>query len=408
MLRATLDRVAGIEARRPAVVVCNEAQAPSVRREMRAAGHGEGLVIVEPEGRNTAPAVAVAAHAIDDRDALLLVMPADHVIRDTEAFTAAVTIGAVAAADGALVTFGIVPTHPATGYGYIRQERGDGDVRPVAEFVEKPDLLDAERFLADGGYLWNSGMFMFTAGRYLDELARFEPAMASAAQAAVAAATREDSGAMRLDPGAFAASPANSIDYAVMERTDRAVVVPLDAGWSDVGSWASLMDVALQDRSGNVIVGDVVAEDVDGSYLRSDGGLLAVVGLSDVVAVATSDAVLVAARDRAEDVKQIVDRLRRRERAEADRSPSTVHVWGTTEVLARVGSSIVAKVTIDAGEMAGVDGAVQVVLAGTARHRSGTLGPGTALPDGEGSVVANDGPEPLVLLTVSWERAPDR
>ncbi|MBA2338016.1 MAG: mannose-1-phosphate guanylyltransferase/mannose-6-phosphate isomerase [Acidimicrobiia bacterium] len=405
LLRATLGRLEGVASRQPPVVVCSQIQAGAVRQEMEAAGHHQGVVIIEPEGRNTAPAVAVAAYAVDP-DAVLLVMPADHVLGDVEAFATAVAAGARAAASGSLVTFGVVPTHAATGYGYIRTDQDAAGVSPVAEFVEKPDLADAERFIAGGRHLWNSGMFMFTAGHYLSELARFEPEVAAAAAAAMDRADTDETGAVILDREAFARSPNISIDYAVMERTDAALVVPLDAGWSDVGSWASLMDVARQDSNGNVIVGDVIAEDVDGSYLRADGVLLAVVGLSDVVAVTTPDAVLVAAKDRAEDVKTLVDRLRSQGRSEADQSPVTVQEWGSAEVMGRIGTAAVTKHVITPGATARLDGGVAVVVQGKAVHGGTSRAAGTAFTIDPADGLHNGTDADTVVVVTSWPDQP--
>ena len=405
MLRATLDRVAGIPGHRSAVVVCSEVQASSCRHEMEAAGHGDGQVIIEPEGRNTAPAVAVAALALDP-GSVMLVMPADHVLRDHVAFAEAVAAGADAALTGALVTFGVVPTHPATGYGYIRVAPGSTGVSPVAEFVEKPELPDAEGSSPTAMHLWNSGMFMFTARRYLEELARFEPDVAAAASAAMATAVTDEDGSLALDADAFSRSPSISIDYAVMERTRSAVVVPLDAGWSDVGSWASLMDVAVQDASGNVIVGDVVAQDVDGSYLRADGVLLAVVGLSDVVAVTTPDAVLVAAKDRAEDVKQLVEHLRRRRRTEADQGPTAAQPWGTSEILARIGDGVVTAHTLRPGSTAGFDRRRRRG-GGRARRRpeGSDCQPGAVIDLGPDSEVSNPTDSDVTVLVIDLDDA---
>jgi mannose-1-phosphate guanylyltransferase/mannose-6-phosphate isomerase len=368
---------------------------------MEAAGHGDGQVIIEPEGRNTAPAVAVAALTVDP-GSVMLVMPADHVLRDHVAFGEAVAAGAEAALAGSLVTFGVVPTHPATGYGYIRVAPGSTGLSPVAEFVEKPELPDAERFATDGEHLWNSGMFMFTAARYLEELARFEPDVVAAASAAVAAALTDEDGSLVLDADSFSRSPSISIDYAVMEHTRAAVVVPLDAGWSDVGSWASLMDVAMQDASGNVIVGDVVAQDVDGSYLRSDGGLLAVVGLSDVVAVTTPDAVLVAAKDRAEDVKQLVEHLRRRSRTEADQAMTAIQPWGSSEILARIGDGMVTAHTIRPGFTAGFEGGVGLVVEGTALSAGARLTAGAVIDLGPESELSNPTDSDVTVLVTTW------
>jgi mannose-1-phosphate guanylyltransferase/mannose-6-phosphate isomerase len=273
---------------------------------------------------------------------------------------------------------------------------------PVAEFVEKPELPDAERFATDGEHLWNSGMFMFTAARYLEELARFEPDVVAAASAAVAAALTDEDGSLVLDADSFSRSPSISIDYAVMEHTRAAVVVPLDAGWSDVGSWASLMDVAMQDASGNVIVGDVVAQDVDGSYLRSDGGLLAVVGLSDVVAVTTPDAVLVAAKDRAEDVKQLVEHLRRRSRTEADQAMTAIQPWGSSEILARIGDGMVTAHTIRPGSTAGFESGVGLVVEGTALSAGARLTAGAVIDLGPESELSNPTDSDVTVLVTTW------
>lgn len=396
MLHDTLTRVADVPGRSPAVVVCNATQLAPVQREMRLAGDANGTVIVEPEGRNTAPAVAVAAAVIDDPDAIMLVMPADHVIRDRSAFAAAVATGAVAAADGALVTFGIVPDHPATGYGYLEVGATTGAVAAVARFVEKPDLPTAEEFLAGGNHLWNSGMFMFTTARYLAELLRFEPEMHAASLGAVRGARVSD-GVVALEAAAFAASPSNSIDYAVMERTDDAVVVSLDAGWNDLGVWSSVYEVGEADGDGTVKVGDVLATDVRRSYLRSDAGLLAVIGLDDIVAVSTPDAVLITHRERTEDVKAVVEALREAHRPEADEASRQIHPWGSSTVLQRTESSTVERIDIDFGGQMELTEGIWVVMDGVASTEGGTHQPGALVP----GTVVTAGTGPLSLLHVS-------
>ena len=271
MLTDTLERVAGLEGRDLAAVVCNEAHLADVRRDLAAADAVDTRVIVEPVGRNTAPAIAVAALTSGDDDPILLVMPADHIIKDVPAFHGAVADGARAAAEGKLVTFGVPMTHAATGYGYIRAGR-EGTIRPVEEFVEKPDKPTAERYLAGGEHLWNSGIFMFRASRYRRELDHHAPDVLEAALEAVTAANVDDSGALLLDEAAFAAAPSISIDHAVMEHTDNAVVISLDAGWTDVGSWGSLYAVEDKDAHGNVIVGEVkggVIDIVDGAWQQN-------------------------------------------------------------------------------------------------------------------------------------------
>jgi len=300
------------------LVVCNEAHRFIVAEQLRELGSRASAVVLEPAGRNTAPAVAVAAliaqraaAAQSGADPLLLVLPADHLVRDVAAFAAAVDSAAEAAAAGRLVTFGVVPDRPETGYGYLRTGPDRGRWSVLERFVEKPDLATAERYVASGHYLWNSGMFVLGAGTYLHELERHAPAMLAACREAVATAA-VDADFTRLG-AAFAAGPADSIDYAVMEKTDRAAVVPLDAGWNDVGSWSALYDVLDKDGAGNVAVGDAILEQCRNTYvLASSDRVVAAVGLENVVVVETPDAVLVIARDAAQSVKKVVDRLKER------------------------------------------------------------------------------------------------
>jgi mannose-1-phosphate guanylyltransferase/mannose-6-phosphate isomerase len=264
--------------------------------------------------------VAALAAVRDNDDPILLVLPADHIIGDKERFCEAVGIAKAAATDGYLVTFGIVPEGPHTGYGYIHQGArvGDSPFFAVEQFVEKPDLGTAEAYVASGDYLWNSGMFMFKASRYLEELETFDPNMVVLSRRALEVGEEFEQG-IRLDRDAFQAIKGNSIDYAVMEHTERAAVVPLDAGWSDVGSWPALWEISHHDQHGNVTVGDVMVEKTSGSLLRSESRLVAVVGLDDVVVVETADAVLVCRKKDAQDVKAIVERLRQANREEAIR-----------------------------------------------------------------------------------------
>jgi len=338
MLQETAARVDGIADVGAPMVVCNESHRFMVAEQLRALGAAPGAILLEPVGRNTAPAVAVAAlvaleaahesGAAGSGDPVLLVLPADHVIRDVTAFQAAVAAGRVAAEAGKLVTFGIVPDRPETGYGYIRRATGDGPAFPVAEFVEKPDLATAVRYVQSGEYYWNSGMFMFRASTYLAELKQFAPAMLGACEAAVGAATR-DLDFTRLAADSFGACPGDSIDYAVMEKTRSAVVVPLDAGWSDVGSWSALQDALPRDASGNVTAGDVIAEGTTGSYLHSTSRLIAAVGLTDHVVVETKDAVLVAPRDKVQDVKALVSQLKAQGRYETSLHREVFRPWGS-------------------------------------------------------------------------------
>jgi mannose-1-phosphate guanylyltransferase/mannose-6-phosphate isomerase len=320
LVRATLDRLSGLDAT-PPLVVANMAHAGLVAAELDDAGFDADRMILEPLGRNTAPAAAVAALELtkDGDDPIMLLLPADHVIEDAGSFRAAVRHGAMLAGQGRLVTFGIVPTHPETGYGYIRAGgRIDDVASKVAEFVEKPDADTARDYVASGDYMWNSGMFVFGCSDYLRALEEYEPEMLTGCRNALAAA-RVDGG-LYLDKDEFSATPANSIDYAVMEHTDDAAVVPLDAGWSDVGSWTALWENSVHDEHGNTLVGDVAVVATTNSYVRADTRLVTVAGLDGVVVVETADAVLVTRVDSSQTVKEIVDILKREGRDEVVRT----------------------------------------------------------------------------------------
>ncbi|MDH4110598.1 MAG: mannose-1-phosphate guanylyltransferase/mannose-6-phosphate isomerase [Gammaproteobacteria bacterium] len=338
MLQETAARVSGLPDLASPIVVCNESHRFVVAEQMQESGTKPQAIILEPVGRNTAPAVAVAALVALDRarkgkggneaDPVLLVLPADHVIRDVQAFQSAVAAGRTAAEAGQLVTFGVVPDRAETGYGYIRRAKGDGPAYAVQQFVEKPDAATAQTYVESGEYYWNSGMFMFRARVYLAELKLHAPAMLSACEDAVAAATR-DLDFTRLPAEEFGACPSDSIDYAVMEKTDSAVVVPLDAGWSDVGSWSALQDALPRDDAGNVVTGDVLVEDSSGCYLHSTSRLIGAVGLKDHVVVETKDAVLVAPRDRVQDVKALVTHLKAQGRYETALHREVFRPWGS-------------------------------------------------------------------------------
>lgn len=305
MIQATARRVRDHPASTAPLVVCNAIQADEVIGQLAAVGAAPRTVVVEPVGRNTAPAVAAAATLLEPTE-VMAVLPADHVIENVATFRAALDEAAEAAANGYLVTFGVVPTRPDAGFGYIEVGSRHGSTAEVGRFVEKPDSSTAARFLADG-YLWNSGMFAFTAGQILEELKRWEPQVVEAVTEAVTTATRLEPRVVLGE--AFQDSPSISIDHAVMERTDRARVIPLDAGWSDVGSWQALWEVL---GGGTVTVGEVHAVDVAGSYVRSESRPVAVVGVDDVVVVETPDAVLVVSRDRAQEVRLAAEWFSRR------------------------------------------------------------------------------------------------
>jgi mannose-1-phosphate guanylyltransferase/mannose-6-phosphate isomerase len=337
MLQQTALRLSGLGAATP-VVVCNDAHRFLVAEQLRQLRVEPRAVVLEPFGRNTAPAIALAALAAlkmssaeqgaDDPE--LLVLPADHVIRDVVAFQKAVRVALPAVQRGKLVTFGIVPSAPETGYGYIqRGAEGDGSgVYGIARFVEKPSLERAREFVQSGDYLWNSGMFMFRASRYLQELERFAPQIARVCRAAFEG-SKSDLDFVRLDPKTFEQCPSDSIDYAVMEKTSDAVVVPLDAGWSDVGSWSALHEASDADGHGNVSRGDVISEDSNGCYFYSESRLVAAVGLTDHVVVETKDAVLVAPKNRVQDVKKLVARLKEAGRYEHSLHREVFRPWGS-------------------------------------------------------------------------------
>lgn len=333
LLRQTARRVQDAERFAAPRVICNEEHRFVIAEQLREIGATPAAILLEPMGRNTAPAAAVAAlHVVAEAgpEALLLLLPSDHLVRDEAAFAAALDVAAKAARGGALVTFGIRPTSPETGYGYIRRGaalKGVPGAFAVASFVEKPDRARAETYLAAGEYDWNSGMFLFQAGRFLAELERLEPQMLKACRAALARSAA-DLDFCRLEAKAFAAAPARSIDVAVMERTRKAAVVPADLGWSDVGSFSALWEIAAKDAHGNVLLGDVLALDTSASYLRSEGMLTAVVGLDDVLVVTTEDAVLVAAKSKAQEVKALVEKLKAAGREEAYLHSRQHRPWG--------------------------------------------------------------------------------
>ncbi|WP_405283286.1 mannose-1-phosphate guanylyltransferase/mannose-6-phosphate isomerase [Gaopeijia maritima] len=338
LLQHTLTRLEGLDTA-GWVAVTNERHRFLVERQAGEVGIDRLRVLLEPMGRNTAPAIAAAALDVtrDGGDALLLVLPADHVVARPEAFREAVERGRGAAEAGTLVTFGVVPARPETGYGYIRT--GDAlaehtGVRRIAEFVEKPDADTAARYVESGDFLWNAGIFLFRASRLIEELETHRPEMATRLRRAWQAGTPvAASDALRLDEEAFGAIAGESIDYAVMEETDRGAVVPLDAGWDDAGSWDALLRLQEGDGHGNVVEGDVALEDVSNSYVRSSGRLVTCVGVDDLVVVETPDAVLVSGRDRSGSLKRVVDRLRADERPETDLHTTVHRPWGRYTVL---------------------------------------------------------------------------
>ncbi len=358
LIQQTANRLRGMDDAAPPIVICNEEHRFLVAEQMQETGIKPDAIILEPVGKNTAPAVAVAAcHAVEkEEDALLLVLPADHIIKRLDVFQDAVQAGSAHAERGNLITFGIVPQSPETGYGYIRrgevvqefEHRMVKAIYRVDKFVEKPDLSTAEQYVKSGEYFWNSGMFLFRASTFLEELKKFEPEMFKYAQLAYSRAVK-DLDFTRLDKEAFEQCPADSIDYAVMERTDKALVVPVDAGWSDIGSWSALWDAGLKDSDGNVLHGDVITHDTKGSYLYSDGRLIAAVGLRDHIVIETADAVLVAPKARVQEIKTIVNYLKGLNRQEAYLHRRVYRPWGSYETISKGDRFQVKLITVNPG-----------------------------------------------------------
>lgn len=332
MVQETVLRFPADDIFAPPLIVCSNEHRFLIAEQLRRIGIDPTAIILEPVGRNTAAAAALAALLIRDTDpdALVLLLPADHAIPDLPPFLAAIRSAVLAATDGALVGFGVAPRTPETGYGYIRRgavRDRERNLYDVTEFVQKPSRPIAESYLAAGDYYWNSGIFLFRPQAFLDELGRLEPQILAAAEQAIKAGYR-DQDFLRVHKESFAAAPAISVDAGVMVRTDRAALVPIDVGWSDVGSWAALWQLAPHDEAGNAAVGDVLLEDVHNAYVRSDGVFTAVVGLDNVVVAVTDDAVLVAAMDRVQDIKAIVRRLKDDRRMEAFSQRKIYRPWG--------------------------------------------------------------------------------
>ncbi|HAT8499805.1 mannose-1-phosphate guanylyltransferase/mannose-6-phosphate isomerase [Vibrio vulnificus] len=352
MLQQTLARLQELEHKEP-ILICNEEHRFLAAEQLRSHNVKHSGIILEPCGRNTAPAVTLAAlRAIEgEQDSILLVLAADHLIKDDYIFCKTVEKAIPLAESGKLVTFGIVPTKPETGYGYIR--RGDKlsqhEAYSVDAFVEKPNLSVAKQYLNDGGYYWNSGMFMFKASRYLEELEKFRPDILDAVKSAYSGA-HNDLDFIRLNENAFKKCPDESIDYAVMEKTSDAVVCPLDAGWSDVGAWSSLWEVSDRDECLNVVRGDVLVENSERCYINSTNRLVATVGVEDLVIVDTKDAVLVAHRDKVQDVKNIVSSLKADKRSEFQYHREVYRPWGMHDHIAEGKRYNVKKVIVKPGQ----------------------------------------------------------
>src|SRR5262245_30369929 len=415
LLQDAVLRLRGVQGAHAPIVVSNNDHRFLVAEQLREIGVKPDVQVLEPVGRNTAPAVAVAALHVQSRqpDACIFVTPSDQLIQDVPAFHAALAAALPLAAGGSLVTFGIAPTAPVTGYGYI--ERGEpisgtkGGHR-VSRFVEKPDLEKARQYVASGRFFWNSGMFVFQAKRYLEELQRFRPDIAKAARTAWEKGA-SDLDFLRLDAAAFEACPSDSVDYAVMERTSSSVMVQADIGWSDVGSWAALWETGKKDPADNVAVGDVDLRDAKGCYVRAESRLVSVLGAKDLVVVETDDAVLVADKSRSQEVKEVVEMLDRKSRTEHVSHSRVYRPWGYYESIDAGERFQVKRIMVKPGEALSLQmhhhrAEHWVVVSGTARVTRDeetkllSENESTYIPIGAKHRLENPGKTPLFLIEV--------
>ena len=352
LFQQALQRLEGLTGLQSPIVLCSDSCRFIVVEQLDAIGIDNANIILEPVVRNTAPAVAMAALSALERspDALLLVLAADHHIENIDAFHHAITIAAEKASTGKLTTFGVVPDRAETGYGYIKRAESQGQAFAVAEFVEKPDLAKAQQYLNSGEYYWNSGMFMFSAATYLAELKAFDPSMYGSCIDAFGTANKDKKfGFTRLSEESFSKCPSDSIDYAVMEKTKKAMVVPLDAGWNDLGAWDAIWGQANKDNAGNATSGDVYLSDVNNSYVHAGSRFVAVVGIDDAIVVETADGVLVSHKDSSQQVKAIVDHLKQQGRLEANEHTLVRRPWGSFESLASGDNFQVKRITLSPG-----------------------------------------------------------
>lgn len=408
MLQQTVERLKGLPVQ-SSVIICNEEHRFFVAEQLRASEH-LGSIILEPVGRNTAPAIALAALAEKEDDPLLLVLAADHVITDVEAFTESVKKAMPLAEQGKLVTFGVMPSEPHTGYGYIKAGRESGSGFLVDAFKEKPDQATAESYLEHGGYYWNSGMFLFRASRYLEELKCFRADIFQACTESMADIA-PDLDFIRIDSEAFATCPDESIDYAVMEKTADAVVVPMDAGWNDIGSWSSLWDISSKDGNGNTVLGDTILQDTTNSYIRADNKLIATLGVDDLVVVSTKDSVLVAHKDRVQDAKLIANRLRGNGRTEWELHREVYRPWGKYDSIDSGDRYQVKRITVKPGAKLSVQmhhhrAEHWVVVSGSAKVTNGDdtfllcENQSTYIPVGVVHALENPGKVPLEIIEI--------
>jgi len=397
------------------VIVCNEAHRFLAAEQLRQINYQNPAIILEPEGRNTAPAICVAAmHLIAQKqDPIMLVLPADHVILNTESFHQTLRQGTELAAKGKLVTFGISAESPETGYGYIQQGEiidQSNNAYLISRFVEKPDKVTAKAYLDSGDYLWNSGMFMFKSSVFIQELEKFQPEMVKYCRQALELA-KNDCDFIRLDKESFTSSPADSIDYAVMEKAEHAVVIPLDANWNDVGAWDALWDIGKKDDQGNVCEGDIILDKVDNSYIHADYRLVAAIGMQDCIIVETADAILVADKNQAQKVKTIVQTLKSQHRDEAMLHQRVYRPWGSYETLDEEHRFKVKRIIVNPGSTLSLQmhhhrAEHWVIVRGTAKITQGdkefvlTEDQSTYIPLGTTHRLENPGVIPLEIIEI--------
>lgn len=411
LFQKTLLRLNGLSYEKP-IVICNEEHRFLAAEQLREIGARNVNILLEPVGRNTAPAIALAAlqAVADNSDSVLLVLAADHFIENHEAFHTAIQKAIPLAESGRLVTFGIVPAHPETGYGYIERGAAINDAYEVARFVEKPDLATAESYLKSEKYYWNSGMFLFQAKNYLVELEKYAPEIYKSCKKSIGYRA-SDMDFVRVDKDTFLACPEDSIDYAVMEKTDRAAVIPLDAGWSDVGSWSALWDVKEHNDSGNSVYGDVILHNAKDNLIHAESRLVAAVGVDNLAVVETSDAVLVVHKDQVQDVKKIVEALKSSGRSEHIHHREVYRPWGKYDSIDHGERYQVKRITVNPGAKLSVQmhhhrAEHWIVVSGTAKVTRGedtfivSENQSTYIPVGEIHALENPGKIPLELIEI--------
>ncbi|MER2497758.1 mannose-1-phosphate guanylyltransferase/mannose-6-phosphate isomerase [Vibrio neptunius] len=414
MLQQTVERLSGLEHYKP-LIVCNEEHRFIAAEQMRLGGYGHSGIILEPVGRNTAPAIALAAlqainHIKQGEDPILLVLAADHIIEDEEAFVSSVRSALPLAEAGKLVTFGIIPSSPETGYGYIKAGKSEKNAFKVSEFVEKPDIDTARKYLQSKEYYWNSGMFLFKASRYLEELEKQAPNILAVCKQAIDC-KHQDHEFFRVDKAIFETCPNDSIDYAVMEKTESAMVVPMDAGWSDVGSFAALWEISNKDEHDNAVNGDVITVDSRNNFIFSENKLIASVGVDNLVIVETKDALLVAQKDKVQNVKVVVEELKAAARTEQKLHREVYRPWGKYDSIDQGKRDQVKRITVKPGEKLSIQkhhhrAEHWIVVAGTASVQIGdqtrlvTENESVYIPLGTVHALENPGKIPLEMIEV--------